>query len=225
MTTMAALELDADKDRLFPLPGEYPCGLAWDGESFWHSDQRAGQIFRMDGSSGAVRGAFSCRSARADLTYREGLLYQIGMRPKRLLVISRETGARQGVKRIEPSNGRVTGVDVHPDGFVMCLRGPSVIQVRDFESMSVCQEIPIEGSVSGLAVYDDYALVGDFPGRCMRGYHLPSGGLACQVDLIGSPTGLCAAGDTIWYADFHGRSLRALKVRGSGKRRGSEKEA
>lgn len=218
---MPALELDADRDRLLPLPGEYPCGLAWDGKCFWHSDQRAGKIFQIDGSSGAVRGFFSCRSARADLTYHDGLLYQIGMRPKRLLVISPETGSREGVKLIEPSNGRVTGVDVHPDGFVMCLRGPSVIQIRDFETLSVRQEIPIDGSVSGLAVYNDYALVGDFPGQCVRAYHLPSGGLVSQVNLAGAPTGLCAAGDTIWYADFYGRSLRALNV---SKRRVSPEE-
>lgn len=201
-----------ESSNTLPLPGEYPCGFAWDGESFWHSDQRAGEIYRLSRSTGAVQRTIRCKSARADLAFRHGRLFQIGMRPKRLLVYEAATGFRHDNIPIEPSNGRVTGLDTVGDKFVMCLREPSVVQLRNSHDGSIVHEMAIDGSVSGLAVHQGTVCVGDFVDRCIRIYSIESGEPQGVISLSGPPTGMCSDGDVVWYADFANKWLRAVAV-------------
>src|SRR5690606_30550369 len=37
-----------------------PAGLAWDGETLWHADYRAGRIFGLDPRDGSVRRSLYC---------------------------------------------------------------------------------------------------------------------------------------------------------------------
>src|SRR5215831_14685210 len=102
--------------RTLPLPGTYPCGLTWDGTHLWHSDQAAGEIYALDPADGTVLRTLRCPSVRADLTDDGQWLCQVGMRPKRLLLVDRDTGRPGGQVAVRPSSGRLTGVELAPEG-------------------------------------------------------------------------------------------------------------
>jgi hypothetical protein len=198
------------ENRTLPSPGTYLCGLAWDGTNFWHSDQLAGTMYALDPVDGSVLRAFPCPGARADLTYGEGLLYQIGERPKRLLVIDPATGELVGRKPIKPSNGLVCGVEWAPEGFWLCLRRPGRIQLRDVATMTIQQEFLVDGSPSGLTVAGRTVYYSDFEGQNLRGYDTVSGEQVFYADVPGRPTGMTYDESDIWYADFPAKLFRAF---------------
>src|SRR4029077_4685540 len=105
----------------FPAPGDYPCGLTWDGHLLWHSDQKAGCIYAIDATNGSVAHAIGCPDVRADLTFDGTRLCQGGGRPKRLGLVEPSTGSVVGHTEILPASGRVTGVELGPEGLWMCL--------------------------------------------------------------------------------------------------------
>src|SRR5262245_27826235 len=90
--------------RSLPAPDDYMCGLTWDGQLLWHSDQGAQQIFGIDPATGEVVRKFPCAEVRADLAFAEGDLWQVGGRPKRLLGIDPRTGALRAERPVRPSN-------------------------------------------------------------------------------------------------------------------------
>ncbi|OLT29957.1 hypothetical protein BJF83_09690 [Nocardiopsis sp. CNR-923] len=194
-----------------PTPGTYLCGLTWDGTRFWHSDQRAGELYALDPDTGAVVRRFACRSARADLTHVEGRLCQVGMRPKRLLLVDPDTGEVTGHKAVRPSNGRLCGTEAGPEGVWMCLRRPPVVQLRDFATMTVLREFPVEGNPSGLTYAHGIVFYSDFEQRVIRGYDVRTERGVVTLPAAGNPTGMTWDGRLLWYCDFPGRALRAIR--------------
>lgn len=202
-----------------PAPGDYLCGLTWDGARLWHSDQRAGMLFALDPGNGAVLERFECPGARADLAFTGEVLCQIGERPKRLLLIDPVTGEVTGRKAIRPSNGRVCGVEVGPEGVWLCLRRPAVVQLRDFETMTIQREFPVEGNPSGLTYANGVVCYADYEEVLIRGYDVRTERQVFAVAATGHPTGMTWDGTRLWYCDFPGRAFRAIRpeaVRGEG---------
>src|SRR5436309_12241701 len=58
------------------LPGLQPCGLAWDGEAWWHSDGTAHRVYRLDPADGAVRREYEVRGAMGGTAWGDGHVWQ-----------------------------------------------------------------------------------------------------------------------------------------------------
>ena len=199
--------------RTLPSPASYLCGLTWDGVRLWHSDQEARKIWAIDPADGTVVRTFDCGRVRADLAYGGHLLYQVGGRPKRLVLIDPETGEITGEKPVLPSSGRLTGVEFGPEGVWMCLREPTVVQLRDYDTMTVQREFPAGGSSpSGLTYAAGVVVHGDFDEAVLRLTRADDGEPLGTVPVPGRPTGLTSDGEHLWYCDFPARSLRALAL-------------
>ncbi|WP_167475140.1 hypothetical protein [Nocardia arthritidis] len=199
--------------KTLPAPADYLCGLTWDGSRLWHSDQNARRIFAIDPANGAVTRTLSCARVRADLTWDGSRLLQVGGHPKRLLVIDPETGEVDGELPVRPPSGRLTGVEFGPDGLWMCLRGPTVVQLRDYETMEIEREYPTGGaSPSGLTCADGMVVHGDFDDATLRVIDAKTGAPVGAFRVPGRPTGLTWDGSHLWYCDFPARRLRAVEL-------------
>jgi hypothetical protein len=211
---MAIREIDTTLPvvRTLPAPGRYLCGLTFDGEFFWHSDQEAGEIYALARDDGAVVRTLSCPRVRADLTVGGGALCQVGGRPKRILLIDPLTGDALGEKEVAPPSGRLCGVETKGVAMWMGLRGPSVVQLRDVATMTVQREFPVPGVPSGLTVAGDLVVYADFEGAMLRAVDARHGTLRGEAPVAGRPVGLTWDGALLWYADFAGRRLAAVRL-------------
>jgi outer membrane protein assembly factor BamB len=199
--------------RGIPGPSGYMCGLTWDGTYLWHSDQDAREMYAIEPATGKVARTLHCGWIRADLAYHDGLLYQVGGRPKRLVLVDPETGQTRGQKAVQPSSGRLCGIEMGPAGMWMCLRAPAVVQLRDLETMSVLREHPVEGSPSGLTYVDGVVVYSEFDTGAMRAVDATTGELLATVSVEGHPTGTTWDGEHIWYCDFSARTVKAVRPR------------
>src|SRR3954470_6725407 len=59
-----------------PLPGLQPCGLAWDGEAWWHADGTANRVYRLEATDGAVRREYEVRGAMGGTAWGDGHVWQ-----------------------------------------------------------------------------------------------------------------------------------------------------
>lgn len=196
-----------------PGPAAYMCGLTWDGTRLWHSDQDAEMIYAIDPREGTVERQFPCPRVRADLAFDGTQLLQVGDRPKRLVQIDPTTGEVVGTKPVPPASGRLTGTELGPDGIWLLLRGPTVVQLRDYASMEVVREFPALGdSPSGLTCAGGVVVYGDFDDGVLRAMDGRTGEHLGEVAVPGRPTGITWDGERLWYCDFAARSFRALAL-------------
>jgi hypothetical protein len=198
--------------RCLPSPGRYMCGLTWTRGLLWHSDQEAEKIFAIERTAGLVVQVFDCPQARADLTHHDGWLCQVGGRPKRLLLIDPQTGQTVDQKQVPPPSGRLCGVEMGTDGMWMCLRNPSVIQLRDFETMTVQREHAVPGGPSGLTHVNGVVVYSDFEAGMVRAVDGGTGRLLGMVRVEGHPTGLTWDGYQLWYCDFQARAVKSIRL-------------
>lgn len=199
--------------RTLPGPGAYMCGLTWDGTHLWHSDQDAATIVAVDPADGRVVRQHACGWVRADLTHDGTQLYQVGGRPKRLVVVDPDDGHIVEHREVPPHSGRLTGLEMVPEGLWMCLRGPTVVQLRDVATMAVRRELPALGtSPSGLTWADGLVVYGDFDDAVLRAMDPATGAQVGAVAVVGRPTGVTWDGALLWYCDFPARSFRALEL-------------
>lgn len=198
--------------RFLPAPGQYLCGLTWDGEYLWHSDQAARTIVAINPTTADVVRTLACGRVRADLACHDGNLCQVGGRPKRILVIDPATGDTVVEKEVLPASGRLCGIEMGCEGMWMCLRAPAVVQLRDYPTMSVQREIPVVGQPSGLTVVDGMVLFADFDDARIRAVDTVTGGLVGDVAVPGRPVGMTWDGEQVWYCDFEARRLNAIRL-------------
>jgi hypothetical protein len=199
--------------RTLPGPAGYMCGLTWDGTLLWHSDQDARKIFAIGPDDGRVVREFTCARVRADLAYDGGRLCQVGGRPKRIVLVDPHTGATAGEKPVPPASGKLTGVEFGPEGLWMCLRDPTVVQLRDYTDMTVLREYRVGGdSPSGLTYAGGVVVHGDFGDSVLRATDARDGRPLGSVRVSGRPTGLTWDGSNLWYCDFPARSFRAIDL-------------
>ena len=203
---------DVPVHRWLPAPGNYLCGLTWDGEYLWHSDQEAGTIVTVDPGDGSVVRTLNCSQLRADLTCHNGWLCQVGGRPKRILLIDPQTGDIVNQKQVSPPSGRLCGIEMGPEGMWMCLRAPAVVQLRDFDTMSVQRELPVAGSPSGLTYVDGMVLYSEFEAGILRAVDTVTGSILATVPVEGRPTGMTWDGEQLWYCDFEARQFKAIRL-------------
>jgi outer membrane protein assembly factor BamB len=202
----------ADPNSL-PTPGRYLCGLTWDGEQLWHSDQEAARIYAIDRATGRVTRTYRCDDVRADLAFDGSMLCQVGGRPKQLVLVDPASGDVTGRRKILPASGRVTGVEFGPEGLWLVLREPNVVQLRDYPAMTVQREyrVPGEGP-SGLTYADGIILFGEFNTAMLHAIEAGTGAHIASAEVQGHPTGLTWDGERVWYCDFGARMLRALDL-------------
>jgi len=196
-----------------PSPSAYMCGLTWDGTRLWYSDQDQQTIYAIDSRDGTVSKQFRCPHVRADLAFDGTHLLQVGGRPKQLVRVDPESGEIVGMTPVEPASGRLTGVEMGPEGIWMLLRAPMVVQLRDYATMEVRQEFPAYGeSPSGLTYAGGTIVYGDFDDGVLRAMDPRTGTPLGETPVPGRPTGLTWDGENVWYCDFPGRSFRALSL-------------
>lgn len=194
-------------------PTGYLCGLTWDGSMLWHSDQDAKAIYALDPNDGTVARSWPCARVRADLAYDGARLLQVGGHPKRLVLIDPGTGEAVGEKAVLPSSGRLTGIEFGPEGLWLCLRGPTVVQLRNYTTMEIEREYPTGGeSPSGLTYVDGMVLHGDFGDALVRALDARTGAALGSFRVPGHPTGMTWDGSHLWYCDFPARALRAIAL-------------
>lgn len=199
--------------RSLPAPTSYMCGLTWDGELLWHSDQDAGLIVAVDPADGRVVRSLSCEQVRADLTWDGARLLQIGGRPKRLVVVDPDSGNVVGQRELLPANGRTTGAEMTSDGLWTCLRTPTTVQLREPEHLGVVREHLVDGaSPSGLTVANGVVVHGDFDEGVLRATDATTGAALGRLAVPGRPTGVTWDGSLLWYCDFPGRAFRAVPL-------------
>ena len=198
--------------RAIPGPGSYMCGLGAGDGRLWHSDQEQLRIYALDPASGAVLHSVECRWVRADLTYHDRIVYQVGGRPKRLVMVEPTSGEIVGQRPVLPASGRLTGVEVGPEGVWMCLRAPTVVQLRDLPTMTVQREHEVPGLPSGLTCADGVVVYADFEGGMVRAVDPGTGALLAAAFVEGHPTGLAWDGDLLWYCDFSTRTVKAVRL-------------
>jgi outer membrane protein assembly factor BamB len=197
--------------RSLPAPGTYLCGLTWDGTHLWHSDQEAGTIVAIDPVTGSVPRILRCSRVRADLAFHDGWLCQVGGRPKRILLVDTATGDIVDQKQVSPPSGRLCGIEMGPQGMWMCLRNPAVVQLRDFGTMSVQRELPVQGDPSGLTYADGVVFYSDFEAGVVRAVDTRTGTLLAAAPVAGRPTGMTWDGERLWYCDFEARQFNAIR--------------
>ncbi len=148
-----------------------------------------------------------------NLTFDGSTLGQIGGRPKRLVLIDPETGRISGFRPIIPANGRVTGAELGPEGLWLVLRGPNVVQLRDYPSLDILREHPVPGgSPSGLTYAEGMVVYGDFATRTLHVLDAGTGEHVRSIELGAHPTGMTWDGHRLWYCDFRARALRAFDL-------------
>lgn len=197
--------------RTLPGPSDYMCGLTFDGTLLWHSDQDAAKVYAVDPGDGRVVREFDCQKVRADLAHDGRWLCQVGGRPKRVVLLDPENGAVVGEKAVLPASGRLTGLESSAEGFWMILRGPTTVQLRDHETMTVQREFPAMGeSPSGLTYADGVVVYGDFDDGTLYAMDPHTGEHLGSVPTGGRPTGLTWDGEHVWFCDFPTRSFRAV---------------
>lgn len=198
--------------RSLPSPGSYLCGLTWFDGLLWQSDQDAGWIWAIEPGFGEVVRELACDRVRADLTHHDGVLWQVGDRPKRIVRVDPRTGDVVGTTAVNPPSGRLCGTEASADGLWMCLRGPAVVQLRDFGTMTVQREIPVEGSPSGLTVVNRTVVYADFEAGLVRAVDTRTGRIVGTARVEGAPTGMAWDGYSLWYCDFRARRLKAIRL-------------
>ncbi|WP_447002692.1 hypothetical protein ACRAKI_23620 [Saccharothrix isguenensis] len=198
--------------RSLPSPGAYMCGLTWSDGLLWHSDQDAGRIWAVDPRYGDVERELECSRVRADLTYHDSLLCQIGGRPKRFVLVDPESGEVVGTKPVEPASGRLCGAEMTAAGMWMCLREPAVLQLRDFETMTVRREMPIVGTPSGMTCVNRTVVYGEFETGLVRAVDTTTEQVVGTARVEGRPTGMAWDGYSLWYCDFAARRFKAIRL-------------
>ncbi|HEV7452493.1 MAG TPA: hypothetical protein VGO16_14125, partial [Pseudonocardiaceae bacterium] len=123
-----------------------------------------------------------------------------------------ETGDIVDQKQVHPPSGRLCGIEMGPEGMWMCLRNPAVVQLRDFDTMSVQRELPVEGSPSGLTYVDGVVFYSEFESGMIRAVDTVTGALLAAVPVVGHPTGMTWDGERLWYCDFEARRFTAIRL-------------
>lgn len=167
-------------------------------------------MFAVDPGTGEVLRGFDCAWVRADLTFHDGELWQVGGRPKRVLRLDPATGRQLGERAVLPANGRLCGVEAGPEGLWMCLREPAVVQLRDYDTMTVQHEVPVAGNPSGLTYARGVVVYSDFEDCLIRAVSPVSGEVLAEVRVEGHPVGMTWDGTAVWYCDFSARQIRAI---------------
>lgn len=193
-------------------PGSYMCGLTWADGRLWHSDQDEGRIWAIEPGRGIVTRELHCDRVRADLSYHSGMLCQVGGKPKRIVLVDPESGAVTGEREVLPASGRLCGIEMCDEGMWMCLRSPSVVQLRDFETMTVRREFPVEGAPSGLTWVNGTVVYSEFETGLVRAVSTETESLLGEAAVEGRPTGMTWDGYSLWYCDFATRSFKAIRL-------------
>lgn len=218
LATLRVVEVETDRPpavpcaRSIPAASAYLCGLTYDGRRLWQSDQDEGRIYALDPARGERLRTLSCPKVRADLTYHDGRLWQVGGRPKRLILLDPETGEVVAERAVDPPSGRLCGVEAGPEGLWMCLRGPSVVQLRDFADLSVQREFPVPAEPSGLTRAPGLVIYSEFETGIVRAFDTRTEEMVGEVAVEGHPTGLTWDGYQVWYCDFEARRIRSIRL-------------
>lgn len=100
-----------------------------------------------------------------------------------------------------------------PEGMWLLLRGPMVVQPRDYDRMTVLREYPVPGATpSGLTYARGSVVYGEFEAGRLHAIDATTGAHLGSAPVTGRPTGLTWDGERLWYCDFPNRLLRSVEL-------------
>jgi hypothetical protein len=193
-----------------PLPGLQPCGLAWDGEAWWHSDGTAQRVYRLDPEDGVIRREFEVRGALGGTAWGGGFVWQAVASANRILKLDPRTGAL--LDEFEPRVS-VVGVtwafDTH---LVLSGHYEQALFFLDPATGKITGEMPAPER-PGYVAWDGAALwTGGAPGGGLLFRLEPrTGRILRVVEVWGDARGLGWDGDRLWWVE--GGDRRAYPVR------------
>ena len=105
----------------------------------------------------------------------------------------------------------MTGVEIGPEGLWVCLRAPTVVQLRDYPTMQVMREFAVLGAgPSGLTYADGIVVYGEYEAGMLHAIDPTTGSYIGSTRVGGRPTGIAWDGVRLWYCDFPSRVIRAI---------------
>ncbi len=208
----------------FPSPGPGPAGLAWDGETLWHSDYRDGCIYGLDPETGAVRRKLFCPGNLGGLTWDGRSLWQSLFDQEMIRCINPITndfdetiilegqGWLSGVAwdgrnlwAVAQQRGNLLSIDLTTNETNPPISGLVAMGDIDYRDgylwASVATPLrfdPVLGRFEWLADKLEYAVVQIDP---------LTGAEVSRYRTVALYSGLCWAGDDLWLADRSGHSL------------------
>ncbi|WP_077615925.1 hypothetical protein [Caenibacillus caldisaponilyticus] len=194
-------------------PGRHLCGLAWDGETLWHSDGTTNRLYRIDPGDGTVLGSIPCERVRTCLSIdEEGRLWQIAGNPKRIRVLDPLDGRMVREIPFDDDAESVCALYVGSSSYWLGSKTTGRVEERDINTRAVLQAYQTDGSVHGIALVDRVIWYTDFPASALVAFDLERRTEVARYPLPGQPTGLCWDGGRLWYCDYTNKRITAVEV-------------
>jgi len=194
-----------------PLPGLQPCGLAWDGEAWWHADGTAHRVYRLDSEDGAIRREFEVCGAMGGTAWGGGFVWQV-------------IPAQNQIPKLHPVTGELMGViapGVSIVGVTWAFDTHLVVSGHYEQALFLLDPTTgrIEGQMAvperpGDVAWDGSAFwTGGAPGSALIFRLEPSTGRILRVfEAWGDVRGIAWDGQRLWWVECGDR--RAFPVKG-----------
>jgi hypothetical protein len=190
------------------------CGLTWNGQYLWYSEAVRNQIVALDPGSGEIAHRIPCPGVRTDLTTLGGNLVQVAGEHRALRVIAPDSG--EVVNELpNPRPGNVLcGLEATWNGVWMGYADLRVIDLRSTDDLELITSVPVQHSVAGVTVSDDYLAYSDYRAGTITLVDLAGRREVISISVNGNPTGITWDGSLIWYCDHATFQVRAIEVPG-----------
>jgi hypothetical protein len=198
----------------FPI-GDYPTGLAWDGDRLWLADRDCSMLYAIDPSSGAVMDSIECPAfSPLGIAYGEGCLWISGYYEKGIYKLDVTT--RKVVDMISAPGDLTTGL-AWDNGYLWA---------SDASAREIVKLDPLDGArmktikapsrySNGLAFDGEYLWVSDRLADKIYSVVPATGLVVLALDSPGPyPRGLAWNGKTLWVADYQRDSLYSVLTDG-----------
>jgi hypothetical protein len=193
-----------------PLPGLQPCGLAWDGQAWWHSDGTAHRVYRLDPDDGVIRREFEVWGAQGGTAWGGGFVWQAIPAQNRILKLDSHTG--ETLDELEPRVSVVGVTWAFGTHLVVSGHYEQALFVIDPLTGRIAREIPAPER-PGYVVWDGAGFwTGGAPDSALLFRLDPDTGHVLRVaEVWGEARGLGWDGERVWWVE--GGDRRAYPLR------------
>jgi hypothetical protein len=203
-----------DVAKGFPV-GDYPTGLASDGEHIWLADRDRGFIYAIDPASGAMVDSVTCPAfSPLGLAYGDGCLWVSGYYEEAIYKLDMST--RKVVDAISAPGDVTIGLAWHGGYLWACNASAREIVKLDPLDGTTMQTIKAPSRYSGGLAYDGkYLWVSDRRNDKIYSVVPERGLVVLALDAPGPyPRGLAWGEEKLWVVDYQQDSLYSILTEG-----------